>query len=388
LSADTQQLPGLRQPHDPVVDGLQVFIVGGAVRDALLGLPAGDLDWVVVGASPEQMAQRGFTPVGGDFPVFLHPRTRQEYALARTERKSGRGYKGFTFYTGTDVSLEDDLRRRDLTINAIACTPQGDIVDPLSGQADIRARVLRHVGPAFAEDPVRLLRLARFAARFHDFSIAPETLQLARLLVQQGEVDALVPERVWQELAKGLMSSASPARMFDVLQQTGALERVIPGLLFDSGTQTSQLECAAACRLTLPGRFALVCHQSCEPAAIARHVRASSECTDYARLLPVILKGHALISAEPVQGGGLQPAQGMLDLLEACDGFRKPERFLDLLEAAGCVVPGLDITAWANGLRAVRAIDAGAIARSAAGDPTAIKQALREARLKVLAACT
>lgn len=399
-------LPALCQPSDPVVEGLQVYVVGGAVRDALLGLPAGDLDWVVVGASPEHMVQRGFTPVGGDFPVFLHPRTRQEYALARTERKSGRGYKGFTFYTGTDVSLEDDLRRRDLTINAIACTTQGVVVDPLNGRADIQARVLRHVGQAFAEDPVRLLRLARFAARFHDFSIAPETLQLAELLVQQGEVDALVPERVWREVAKGLMNSASPARMFDVLQQTGALARVMPGLLFDTDTQTLQLECAAACQLTLPGRFALVCYRSADPAAIAGHIRAPSECADYARLLPAILQGlglsaqqvdpHACSSVAmspasdaPANGAGADiasPAQAMLDLLETCDGFRKPERFLDLMEAAECVAPGLDISAWAERLRAVRSIDAGAIARAAAGDPAAIKQALREARLNVLTA--
>lgn len=406
MSDDPLLLPALCQPSDPVVEGLQVYVVGGAVRDALLGLPAGDLDWVVVGASPEQMVQRGFTPVGGDFPVFLHPHTRQEYALARTERKSGRGYKGFTFYTGTDVSLNDDLRRRDLTINAIACTPQGVVVDPLNGRADIQARVLRHVGQAFAEDPVRLLRLARFAARFNDFSIAPETLQLAELLVQQGEVDALVPERVWRELAKGLMNSASPARMFDVLQQTGALERVMPGLLFDTDTQTLQLECAAACQLTLPGRFALVCYQSADPAAIARHVRAPSECADYARLLPAILQGLGLSAQQadpyscssavigpasdaPANGADTDiasPAQVMLDLLETCDGFRKPERFLDLMEAAECVAPGLDISAWAERLRAVRNIDAGAIARASAGDPSAIKQALREARLSVLTA--
>jgi tRNA nucleotidyltransferase/poly(A) polymerase len=190
---------------DEAVAGLDVYVVGGAVRDGLLGLPAGDRDWVVVGATPQEMSRRGFIPVGGDFPVFLHPRSKEEYALARTERKSGRGYKGFTFYTGVDVTLEDDLRRRDLTINAIARRPDGVLVDPLNGQADIRARVLRHVGQAFAEDPVRLLRLARFAARFDAFSIAPETMALCRRLVAEGEVDARVPERVWREVAKGLL---------------------------------------------------------------------------------------------------------------------------------------------------------------------------------------
>ena len=178
--------------QDPATQGLQVYIVGGAVRDALPGLPAGDQDWVVVGATPEDMARRGFMPVGGDFPVFLHPRTKEEYALARTERKSGHGYKGFTFHTGVDVTLEDDLRRRDLTVNAIARKPDGELVDPLGGQADLRARVFRHVGEAFEEDPVRILRLGRFAARFADFSIAPETLALCRRMVEAGR-----PTRWW-----------------------------------------------------------------------------------------------------------------------------------------------------------------------------------------------
>src|SRR5690606_27072326 len=191
---------------DPAIQGLKVYVVGGAVRDELLGLPPGDRDWVVVGSTPEEMAARGFLPVGGDFPVFLHPVSKEEYALARTERKSGRGYKGFTFHTGPDVTLEDDLRRRDLTVNAIARAPDGSLVDPWSGRRDIEQKVLRHVGEAFAEDPVRLLRLARFAARFGAFSIAPETMSLCRRLVDEGEVDALVPERVWREVAKGLQT--------------------------------------------------------------------------------------------------------------------------------------------------------------------------------------
>ena len=375
MSGDQQCIAGLRQPVDPIVQGLNVYVVGGAVRDALLGLPAGDLDWVVVGATPEHMAERGFLPVGGDFPVFLHPVSKQEYALARTERKSGRGYKGFTFYTGSDVTLADDLRRRDLTINAIACTPEGCVVDPLNGRADIRARVLRHVGQAFAEDPVRLLRLARFAARFEQFSIAPETLQLARELVEHGEVDALVPERVWREFAKGLGNSSSPARMLDVLEQTGALSRVLPGLVFDPVLQTSELQRAAQCRLTLPGRFALVCRLSPDPASLARHVRAPAECIDYARLLPLMLA--AL--------GSTSSPDTTLDLIEVCDGLRKPERFLDLMEAAACVLPALDMSQWAHRLRAVRGIDAGALARAAGGQPEAIKHALRQARLQALA---
>ena len=194
---------------DPAVQGLQAYVVGGAVRDQMLGLPAGDRDWVVVGSTPEEMSRRGFVPVGGDFPVFLHPRTKEEYALARTERKSGRGYQGFTFYTGADVTLEQDLLRRDLTVNAMALTPDGALVDPLDGASDLKARVFRHVGEAFSEDPVRILRLARFAARFGDFTVADETMALCRGMVEDGEVDALVPERVCKEVARGMPCCAA-----------------------------------------------------------------------------------------------------------------------------------------------------------------------------------
>lgn len=186
---------------------MQIYMVGGAVRDKLLGRPVNDRDWVVVGATPEQMLALGYLPVGRDFPVFLHPETREEYALARTERKSGRGYRGFVVHSAPDVTLEEDLSRRDLTINAIAENTDGTsaegIFDPYSGAQDIEARVLRHVTDAFREDPVRILRVARFAARFTDFSVAPETMQLMREMVEHGEVDHLVPERVWQELARG-----------------------------------------------------------------------------------------------------------------------------------------------------------------------------------------
>ncbi|WP_042996349.1 tRNA CCA-pyrophosphorylase, partial [Bordetella bronchiseptica] len=261
----------MSRTDDPGVAGLRVYIVGGAVRDDLLGLPAGDRDWVVVGATPEDMARRGFIPVGGDFPVFLHPRTKEEYALARTERKSGRGYKGFTFYTGADVTLEQDLQRRDLTVNAIARTPQGELVDPLDGVADVRARVLRHVGEAFAEDPVRILRLGRFAARFGDFSIAPETMQLCRRMVEAGEADALVPERVWKEVSRGLMAQA-PSRMLDVLARAGALARVMPELHDDAAVR-AEIDRAAAEGLPLAGRYALLCRHTPERDALGRRLR-------------------------------------------------------------------------------------------------------------------
>ena len=203
------------------------YLVGGAVRDALLGRAVGDRDWVVVGADPEELRRAGYRAVGRDFPVFLHPDTREEHALARTERKTGPGYHGFEFHADPGVTLQDDLRRRDLTINAIARAEDGTLIDPHGGQRDLAARVLRHVSPAFAEDPVRILRLARFAARFADFSVAPETAALMRAMVESGEVDALVPERVWQELSRGLME-AKPSRMFEVLRACGALGRVLP----------------------------------------------------------------------------------------------------------------------------------------------------------------
>ena len=208
---------------------MQIFAVGGAIRDELLGLPVQDRDYVVVGATAEEMLARGFKPVGKDFPVFLHPHSHAEYALARTERKTGHGYQGFAFHTAPEVTLSEDLARRDLTINAIARAADGSLIDPYRGIDDLAAQVLRHVGPAFTEDPVRVLRLARFAARFPEFTVAPETLALIRRMVADGELDHLVAERVWQELAKGLME-VRPSRMFEVLRAGGALLRLLPEL--------------------------------------------------------------------------------------------------------------------------------------------------------------
>lgn len=376
MSHSVRRLPVVAP--DPLMSDLQAYIVGGAVRDALLGLRPGDRDWVVVGATPEQMVQKGFIPVGDDFPVFLHPKTKEEFALARTERKSGRGYKGFIFYTGQDVTLEEDLCRRDLTINAIAQTPDGQLVDPLNGSADIQKRVLRHVGEAFCEDPVRLLRLARFAARFTHFSIAPETLALARRLVIDGEVDALVPERVWREVSRGLISEA-PYRMFDVLAETGALQRVMPGLNFDGATRRN-LQCAAQQHLPLAGRAALLCVSSAHPETVLRTVKAPSQCVDYARLLPVV----------KLQLGAGHTPDDYLKLIEQCDGLRKPERFLDLVAAACCIGSQFSddqaslLRSWNTRLTAVRAVDGGLIAKQHQGQPQAIKAALRQARLAAL----
>lgn len=357
---------------DPVVAGLQVYIVGGAVRDALLGLPAGDRDWVVVGASPEDMASRGFIPVGGDFPVFLHPNTKEEYALARTERKSGRGYKGFTFYTGVDVTLEQDLLRRDLTVNAIACTPQGALHDPLNGVRDVRARVLRHVGESFVEDPVRILRLGRFAARFADFTVANETLALCQRMVEAGEADALVPERVWKEVSRGLMA-ATPSRMLAVLAQSGALARVMPELQAVD-TVGGDLDRAAQMTLPLPGHYALLCRLTPERDALSRRLRVPTECADHARLLPKVLD-HL----------GVVPPDVQLALIEQTDALRKPERFIALWETAA-VVGEVDVAVWRQRLEQARAVDAGAIARRFTGNPEDIKRAVRDARLQVLVA--
>ncbi|NLC36443.1 MAG: CCA tRNA nucleotidyltransferase [Alcaligenaceae bacterium] len=356
---------------DPAIEGLQAYVVGGAVRDALLHQPAGDRDWVVVGATPAEMEARGFIPVGGDFPVFLHPRSKEEFALARTERKSGRGYKGFTFYTGTDVTLEDDLQRRDLTINAIARHADGTLVDPCGGLADLQARVLRHVGAAFSEDPVRLLRLARFAARYPAFTVAPETLQQAILLVESGEVDALVPERVWQEVAKGLMAER-PARMFEVLAGSGALARVMPELVYTDEIGV-ELARAHSNGLPLASRYAILCRCTPESDALSRRVRAPSECAS-----------HAVLLREMLGGLDAQDAESALSLMERCDVLRKPQRFRDLLLACACVRE-VDGAAWEARMQAICGVDAGAIAQ-ACEDRSRIPAAVRAARLQALEA--
>jgi tRNA nucleotidyltransferase (CCA-adding enzyme) len=354
---------------DPALTGLQIYIVGGAVRDTLLGLPAGDRDWVVVGTTPEEMVARGFIPVGGDFPVFLHPLTKEEYALARTERKSGRGYKGFTFYTGADVTLEEDLKRRDLTINAMAQSMTGELVDPLNGVADLQARLFRHVGPAFEEDPVRILRLARFAARFTDFSVAPETFSLCQRMVATGEVDALVPERVWQELSRGLMSE-KPSRMLEVLVASGASARIMPEW-HHSARLMPLLNKAADASLPLSSRYALLCLDTADLTELSTRLRVPNESMDMARLLPKVLEKIDVTLAEDV-----------LSLFELCDAVRKPERMRLLFETAKIVMK-LDQCLWLHRIEIVLNVDAGAAAHQA-GASGLIKQAVRHARLSAL----
>ena len=350
---------------------MQIYMVGGAVRDKLLGRPVNDHDWVVVGATPEQMLALGYLPVGRDFPVFLHPDTREEYALARTERKSGRGYRGFVVQSSPDVTLEEDLARRDLTINAIAVGADPSSAtghfDPYGGERDLQDRVLRHVTDSFREDPVRILRVARFAARFTDFTVAPETMQLMREMVAHGEADHLVAERVWQELARGLMEER-PSRMFDVLRECGALKVVLPEVdrlwgvpqrpeyhpEVDTGVHLMMvLDMAARLATTLTVRFACLVHdlgKGTTPAdMLPRHIgheqrsakllkglcerlRVPTECRETA---DVVAREHGNIHRSGELG-----AAALVRLIERCDGIRKPARFDEILLACECDARG------------------------------------------------
>lgn len=351
--------------------GMQIYMVGGAVRDALLGLPVHDRDWLVVGATPQDMLAKGFVPVGKDFPVFLHPHTHEEYALARTERKSGSGYTGFSVYAAPDVTLEEDLSRRDLTINAIASLEdeQGHCVlhDPYQGRADIAQKVLRHVTQAFREDPVRILRVARFAARLTDFTVAPETMALMREMVQAGEVAHLVPERVWQEVARGLMEQ-QPSRMFEVLRQCGALRILLPELdrlwgvaqradyhpEIDTGVHTMMvIDMAARLQAPLAVRYAALTHDLGKgttpadvlPKHIGHEMRSWALEQAVAQRLKVPSQIHELGALVAKEHSNIHrsleaSAAALVRLLERCDAFRKPERFHQALLACECDARG------------------------------------------------
>lgn len=362
---------------------MKIYAVGGAVRDELLGLPVADRDYVVVGATPEEMVKRGFRPVGKDFPVFLHPQTHEEYALARTERKVARGYHGFEFCAAPGVTLEQDLARRDLTINAIAKDEDGRIIDPFGGAADLKAGLLRHVSPAFAEDPVRILRVARFAARF-GFAIAPETLALMRRMVQEGEADALVAERVWQEVARGLMEK-KPSRMFEVLRGCGALARVMPEIdaLLASGGQGEEalrvLDAAAEAGGSLEMRFAALV-RTLDPLAVealAGRLRAPAACRD----LALLAARHANLIADAAQ----LDAGALLELLNAADAWRRPERFAELIAAALAAEPeaGHARARLKRAWQAAAAVNAGEIAQ-AADNPDEIRGRVNAARLEAM----
>jgi tRNA nucleotidyltransferase (CCA-adding enzyme) len=393
---------------------MKIYTVGGAVRDQLLGRTVADRDHVVVGATPDEMIALGYQPVGKDFPVFLHPHTHEEYALARTERKSGRGYKGFTVYAAPDVTLEEDLLRRDLTINAMAVDESGVLIDTYGGQRDLAAHLFRHVSAAFAEDPVRILRVARFAARFTDFSVAPETNALMRQMVDNGEVDALVPERVWQEIARGLME-AQPSRMFEVLRDCGALARLFPEIncLFgvpqppehhpeiDTGVHVMRVvDWAARQGMSLPVRFAALTHDLGKGAtppelwpkhhgheaksvervrALSERIRVPADCRD---LAVAVARDHGNVH----RALELRPGT-VVELLERVDAFRRPERFEEFLQACECDFrgrPGYEDKAFPapdylrQALMAAQDIEAAEVARRAA--PAGIKEAIFQAR--------
>ena len=414
---------------------MQVFVVGGAVRDALMGLPVNDRDWVVVGSTPEAMTAQGFVPVGKDFPVFLHPKTREEYALARTERKTARGYKGFAVQAAPDVTLEEDLARRDLTVNAMAVpeilahqppsTWAGQILDPYGGQQDLQSKVLRHVTEAFAEDPVRILRLARFAARFADFSVADETMALMRQMVEDGEVDHLVPERVWQELAKGLMSER-PSRMFEVLRSCGALKVLLPELdrlwgvpqrpeyhpEVDTGVHMMLvMDMAARLNTPLPVRVACLMHdlgKGTTPAdVLPRHIGHEGRSvkllqkvcerlrvpTDCKELAEVVAREHGNIHRSAELG-----PEALMRLLDRCDAIRQPERFARVLQACECDARGrlgLEESAYPQAERLLKSqkaalsVETAPIAQAAAAQGLKgpqIGEQISKARVKAVAA--
>jgi tRNA nucleotidyltransferase (CCA-adding enzyme) len=342
---------------------VKVYVVGGAVRDELLGLPVQDRDYVVVGATAEEMVERGFKPVGKDFPVFLHPRTHEEYALARTERKSGKGYKGFTVYASPDVTLEEDLRRRDLTINAMAKDEQGTLIDPFGGRDDLKNRLLRHVSEAFAEDPVRILRVARFAARF-GFAVAPETMALMQRMVDSGETDYLVPERAWQELSRGLMEK-EPERMFKVLEEAGLRRKLLPELRERVGIEGS-----------LPVRFARLAWplKEAEVEAICERLRVPTEVRELALL--------ACRNRVALRASRLATPQALLELLKRSDAFRRPERFRDLLEVARRDVPIVDTSRLERAFASASSVNAGHIAAKA--EPGKIPEAIDAARVAAI----
>lgn len=317
--------------------GLEIYLVGGAVRDRLLGLPVTERDWVVVGSTPEQMLARGFQPVGKDFPVFLHPDTHEEYALARTEQKVAPGYHGFVFHADANVTLEQDLQRRDLTVNAIAENRQGQFIDPWGGQTDLRRKTLRHVSPAFREDPVRILRLARFAARFADqgFRVADETLTLCQQMVAAHEADALVPERVWQETAKALTTSR-PDVFVEILRDSHLLSIVVPELSQTHGTEEATLNAlrqAATMSDDLSVRFAVLLHALGDDCVL--HICERLRTPRAHRDLAVLVARHHKVFA---QLDSLKP-EAVIDLLMALDAYRRPARVADFICACKAIHP-------------------------------------------------
>jgi tRNA nucleotidyltransferase (CCA-adding enzyme) len=356
---------------------LNAFVVGGAVRDELLGLTVSDRDWVVVGSTPEEMIRLGFRPVGKDFPVFIHPENGEEYALARTERKTAKGYHGFSFQASPDVTLEEDLSRRDLTINAIAKAANGQLIDPYGGQQDLQTKTFRHVSDAFKEDPVRILRLARFAARFADFDVHPSTAELMQVMVNEGEVDALVTERVWQEFSKGLLEQ-TPSRMLALLDTCGALTKLFIG--FDATTLQAiciQIDLAARQRCSLAQRFALFAQHIDQPRL--NELRLPTEVAELANLLRQMMG--------PITASTVKSAADYAHLLQRCDVIRRPDRFIELLEVLCISKPTFvhEQKQWARLAKAYQGVNAGEIAAQIASkNGLDIQQAVMQARLQAV----
>ena len=403
------------------MEEIQYYLVGGAVRDRLLGRTIKDRDWVVTGATPELMQEHGFRPVGKDFPVFLHPTTHEEYALARTERKTARGYHGFQFYTDPNTSLLEDLQRRDLTINALAETPEGELIDPYGGQADIQNKLLRHVSPSFAEDPVRILRVARFHARYaaDGFTVAPETMALMRTMVDSGEVDSLVPERVWQEFETAL-HEANPECFIQTLRDCGALSVLFPEIdrLFgipqneehhpeiDTGLH-SLMVLQQACRLSQSAiiRFAALTHdlgKGLTPKQALpshpQHEKASLHLVqELSTRYRIPKQFQQLAELAALHHTSIHKAfslsdEACLQVLEACDAFRKPDRFEQLLlvcqaDSQGRLgfenQPYPQAQFFYNLLKACLAVDVQSIIRQGFKGEQ-IKQQLHQQRIKII----
>lgn len=361
---------------------MQIYLVGGAVRDQLLELPVSERDWVVVGAHPEQLLELGYRPIGRDFPVFLHPETQEEYALARTERKTGRGYHGFSFHASPEVSLEEDLRRRDLTINAMAQNEAGELIDPYGGQRDLEAKVLRHVSPAFDEDPVRVLRVARFAARFQGlgFQIADETLERMRAIAETGEVDTLTPERVFLELQRALMESA-PEVFVSALAACGAWPAIFPQLPDTTAIEQTLRESAAA-KSPLPVRFACLSWHSRDVDAWCQAIRAPRRLAQAARLLHRHFSTWSDLDSNA--------PSDVLALLESLDAVRRPQQLEDFSAAAAVLSTVLELDCEQTNRRVHAACTAlqGCDEKSAAQqtDQRTVRERVHEARLEAVRA--
>lgn len=351
---------------------MKIYLVGGAVRDQLLGRPLSERDWVVVGAHIEDLLAQGYLPVGKEFPVFLHPRTKEEYALARTEKKVSKGYKGFTFYTDPNVTLEQDLLRRDLTINAMAQDTTGEIIDPYGGQTDLKAHCLRHVSPAFAEDPVRILRLARFNAALPHFHIHPSTQVLVKKMVRTGEVNALVPERVFAECDKAL-SSTTPWLFFDVLFELNVLTVVMPELLWTAEAQQILKRLSKTSDQPMLRFSASLSHLPLEKAQ--RLCSRLKVPTTYRELTQLIIQAQSFLKIRSLN------AKGQLDFLLMLDALRRPERFKQvLLLLKACQPEFNDSDRLSTALTQIRQVDVKPlIEQGLTGE--ALKQALYNKRL-------